>query len=83
MKSQITFPDWVAEQEAAGTAKPVLAENVLKITITSLYRYLAGDRVPDRDVMMRIVEASAGRVNPGWFFEANAAKRANSAEPAA
>lgn len=69
MQNQITFPEWVKELEGAGRTKQQIASD-LSITVTSLYRYLCGDRIPDKRVMLRIGELSKERVNMLWFFTA-------------
>jgi|TARA_A100001391_G_scaffold52937_1_gene32318 transcriptional regulator with XRE-family HTH domain len=67
MSTNITFPEWVKEQEELGRSKQDIADG-LRVSITSLYRYLCRDRVPDRQVMLRIGEASEGRIDTLWFF---------------
>lgn len=69
MSEEITFPEWVAELEADGSTKDQIAKDCLGITKTSLYRYLAKERVPNRHIMAKISAASSGRVRMSWFFE--------------
>lgn len=42
------------------------------VTQTSLYRYLAGDRTPRKDVLLRIQAATRGEVSPNDFFRSEA-----------
>jgi hypothetical protein len=67
MNQQISFPDWVAREEQAGRGKPAVAA-ALQIEVASLYRYLSKDRVPSKAVMDRIIRASGGAVDIGWFY---------------
>ncbi|QDZ10549.1 hypothetical protein [Devosia ginsengisoli] len=67
MNQQISFPEWVEREEQAGRGKPTVAA-ALKIEVASLYRYLSKDRVPSKAVMDRIIKASGGVVDIGWFY---------------
>jgi transcriptional regulator with XRE-family HTH domain len=67
MTTKISFADWVTELEKAGRTKLEVAEEI-GTTVTSLYRYLANDRVPDRDTMRRILDRSEGRVDVACFY---------------
>lgn len=67
MSQKITFPEWVASAEQTGRDKAMISDE-LGITITSLYRYLSRDRVPNRAVMDRIITASGGSIDVSWFF---------------
>lgn len=67
MNQQISFPDWVEHEERAGRSKSSIAAD-LQIEVASLYRYLSKDRVPSKAVMDRIIKASGGVVNIGWFY---------------
>lgn len=67
MNQQISFPEWVEREEQAGRGKPSLAAD-LQIELASLYRYLSKDRVPTKSVMDRIIKASGGAVDIGWFY---------------
>lgn len=67
MNQQISFPDWVEREEQAGRGKPAVAA-ALQIEVASLYRYLSKDRVPSKAVMDRIIKASGGAVDIGWFY---------------
>ena len=41
------------------------------VTAQTVYRYLAGDRLPHRDVMERICRVTGGAVQPNdWFKQA-------------
>lgn len=71
MNTKLTFAEWVAQAEKGGRKKPDIAED-LGITVTSLYRYLANERVPSRKVMERIRQRSAGAVDISCFFGAAA-----------
>lgn len=51
----------------AGQSRETFASRI-KVSTTALYRYLAGERVPHRDVMLRIVRATEGAVQPNDFF---------------
>lgn len=64
MGTKITFVEWVKK---SGRKKALIAKD-LKIELTSLYRYLSGDRVPSKDVMGRILAASDGQVDPACFY---------------
>lgn len=66
--SKITFPEWVAEREAAGRSKEQIARDELCVQIATLYRYLDGSRIPDRDVMRRILLLSEDRVDVACFY---------------
>jgi hypothetical protein len=46
------------------------------VTPQAIYRYIAGDRTPKRDVMRRIQAASCGEVSPHDFFLAPSSERA-------
>jgi hypothetical protein len=72
MTEKISFAEWVAEREVAGESKAAIAAG-LQIKIASLYRYLDASRVPDREVMRRILSASDGRVDAGRFYTGQAA----------
>jgi hypothetical protein len=72
MSEKITFAEWVAERESAGASKAEIALD-LKIKIASLYRYLDASRVPDRQVMQRILTQSGGRVDVACFYAEAAA----------
>lgn len=38
------------------------------VSVQALYRYLHGDRLPQRKVMDRIIRATRGKVTPNDFF---------------
>lgn len=42
----------------------------IQVKPASLYRYLAGERLPRRDVMLRIEQETRGFVRPNDFFSA-------------
>ena len=44
----------------------------INVSAASMYRYLAGDRIPHRAVMERIVQATHGQVQPNDFFASKA-----------
>jgi hypothetical protein len=67
MSTKISFADWVDELEKAGRTKADIAAYI-GTELASLYRYLANDRIPNRQVMARIVELSEGRVEVAWFY---------------
>ena len=48
-----------------------LVELAVKVGVTfnALARYERGERVPRRDIMERIVRATAGRVQPSDFYD--------------
>lgn len=73
MSQKITFPEWVARVESTGSSKALIAENILKIEVASLYRYLSRDRIPNKKVMDRIHTASGGMVDIAWFYAAKEA----------
>lgn len=53
--------------ESTGESRETFARRI-GIAPAALYRYLAGARIPRQDVMRRIVEATAGAVQPNDFF---------------
>ncbi len=42
--------------------------NKLKISVASLSRYLAGNRIPKQSIMEKIVFHTDGKVNPSNFY---------------
>ena len=40
----------------------------IQVSVAALYRYMAGDRMPRRDVMGRIAQETRGLVQPNDFF---------------
>lgn len=77
MVIKISFVEWIAELEAAGRTKAQIALD-LGTTLTSLYRYLSNDRVPDRTMMARILEQSGNRVDVACFYTTSAGSQENS-----
>jgi len=67
MSTKISFVEWVAEREAAGVSKSDIASDI-SVTLASLYRYLANDRVPDRATMQRILDRSEQRIDVACFY---------------
>lgn len=67
MSQKIAFPEWVELVEKTGQDKAALAEE-LRIRPATLYRYLDRTRIPQRDVMDRILSRSGGTVDVAWFF---------------
>lgn len=67
MSDKISFPEWVKKVEATGQDKEAIAKD-LRVTTTALYRYLSGERIPDRKVMGRILSRSGGLVDVAWFY---------------
>ncbi len=67
MSGKISFVEWVAEREQAGETKAGIAD-AIGVKLASLYRYLANDRVPDRDTMQRILRLSENRVDVASFY---------------
>lgn len=65
----MTLKDWLAE---AGQTHSALAEQIGRSS-EAVRRYANGDRIPDRDTMPLIVEATAGRVTANDFFGIEAA----------
>jgi transcriptional regulator with XRE-family HTH domain len=41
----------------------------LKVSLRTAYRYLSGERIPDREVMPRLVRWSRGGVSPNDFYQ--------------
>lgn len=76
MDAKISFAEWVGERESAGLTKSEVATEI-GTTVQSLYRYLSNDRVPDREIMRRILELSGHRVDVACFYvDKDAAARA-------
>jgi DNA-binding phage protein len=67
MSTKITFAEWVGRVEKTGREKADVAAD-LGISLTSLYRYLANDRVPTKTVMARILDRSGGLVDVTCFY---------------
>jgi predicted transcriptional regulator len=64
--------------------RPATFAESVGVTTQALYRYISGDRLPRRDVMDRIIAATAHRVQPNDFFErALADQQTSPAEAAA
>lgn len=74
MSEKISFVEWVAEREQAGETKASVAD-AIGVKLASLYRYLANDRVPDRDTMQRILKLSGNRVDVASFYAATEPER--------
>lgn len=52
---------------------PAAFAATLGVSAAALYRYMARERLPRRDVMAKITEKTAGKVQPNDFFSARAA----------
>lgn len=57
--------DWLDREEL----KPQQFAARIARTSESVRRYVAGDRIPDRDTMPLIVEQTGGEVMPNDFFD--------------
>ena len=53
---------------AHGLSRPAFAARI-GVTPQALHRYLSGARVPHKDVLRRIAEATDGAVQPNDFFQ--------------
>lgn len=56
--------DWLREQ---GLTQEAFGRRI-EVQPQSVYRYCSGKRVPDDDVMRRIIAATDGAVTPNDFF---------------
>ena len=50
--------------------KPAVLAEILDVTRVSVGRYLAGQRIPNPEVMARIKDWSSGAVMPNDFYDA-------------
>ena len=67
----MTLKDWLSREDMT---PPQFAERIGR-SAEAVRRYVAGERIPDRETMPVIVEQTAGEVTPNDFFgvEARAA----------
>jgi len=63
--------DWL---EREGIKHPQFAARIAR-TPEAVRRYVAGDRIPDKDTMPLIVEHTRGAVMPNDFFNVPAAEQ--------
>lgn len=57
--------EWLS---ASGKEYAEFAEEI-GVRVQSLYRYVNGERIPDRSVMPRITKATDGQVTPNSFYQ--------------
>jgi transcriptional regulator with XRE-family HTH domain len=50
---------------------PAAFAEAIGVSVTALYRYIDGSRLPRRDVMARIAAATGGAVQPNDFFNSS------------
>jgi transcriptional regulator with XRE-family HTH domain len=43
--------------------------DAVDVSVQALYRYMHGERIPERKVMLRIIQATGGKVTPNDFFD--------------
>ena len=55
---------------------PIVFAESIGVRYQSVYRYLAWERTPARDVMCRIAEVTDGAVQPNDFYDARPPQRA-------
>lgn len=60
----MTLRDWL---DANGKSNAQFAEAIGR-TAEAVRRYASGDRIPDRETMPLIVDATEGQVTPNDFF---------------
>ena len=61
----MTLKDWLAREGAP--KRPQFAAQIGR-TAEAVRRYEEGERIPDRETMPLIVDATAGEVTPNDFF---------------
>lgn len=52
---------------ASGKTHAEFADEI-KVSVQSLYRYINGERIPEREVMARIAKSTHEQVTPNSFY---------------
>lgn len=51
--------------------KPSEFAKEIGVEVQSLYRYMNGERIPDREIMPRITKATSGLITANSFYQPN------------
>lgn len=62
----MTLEDWLSQNDIS---VPDFASMIGVKGARSVYRYINRERIPEKEIMARIVEATKGNVTPNSFYQ--------------